>query len=55
MMWPSSHAAMPSRLLAAVLEREQREVRQPRDVGLGREYAKHAALVARPVAIGDRL
>ena len=37
------------RLLAAVLERVEREVGEPRDLALGRDYAEHAALVARPV------
>ena len=39
------------RLLAAVLEREQREVRQTGDVVSRREDAEHAALVARSVAM----
>ena len=51
MMWPSSQAAMPGRLLAAVLERVQREVRESGDVGLGRVDAEDAALVARSVAM----
>ncbi len=41
----------PRRLLAAVLERVQREVRQARDLVSGRVYAKHTALVARSVTV----
>ena len=41
----------PGRLLAAVLQREQREVREPGDVRLGRVHAEDAALVARSVAM----
>ena len=41
----------PRGLLAAVLEREQREVGEPRDVVLGRVDPEHAALVAWPVAM----
>ena len=37
------------RLLAAVLEGEEREVGEPRDVGLRRVDAEDAALVARSV------
>ena len=44
----------PGRLLAAVLEREQGEVREPGDVVLGRVDAEDAALVARAVAMVDR-
>ena len=40
------------RLLTAVLERVEREVRQPRYVRARRVHAENAALVARPVAIG---
>ena len=39
------------RLLAAVLEREQGEVREPGDVHPGRIHAEDAALVARSVAM----
>jgi hypothetical protein len=42
-----------SRLLAAVLERVEREVREPRDVVAGGIDPEHAALVARTVAIGN--
>ena len=42
------------RLLAAVLERVEREVGQPRDVAPGRDDAEDAALVARAVAIVER-
>ena len=38
------------RLLPAVLERVQREVREPSDIAAGRADAEHATLVARPVA-----
>ena len=41
----------PRRLLSAVLEREQREVREPCDVTLRRIDAEHAAFVARSIAI----
>ena len=43
----------PRRLLAAVLQREQREVRQSGDVVLRREDAEDTALVARAVAMVD--
>ena len=46
---------MPGRLLAAVLERVEREVGEPRDLRLGRVYAEDAALVARSVAIVERV
>ncbi len=45
----------PGRLLAAVLEREEREVGQPGDLGLGREHAEDPALVARSVAVFELL
>ena len=41
----------PGRLLPAVLEGEQGEVGEARDVMARRIYAEHAALVARPVAM----
>ena len=41
----------PGRLLAAVLERVEAEVGEPRDVVSGRVDAEHAALVARAVAV----
>ena len=40
----------PGRLLAAVLERVEAEVREARDLGFGRVYAEDAALVARSVS-----
>ena len=43
----------PGRLLAAVLERVEREVGEPGDVVAGRVHAEDAALVARAVAIGN--
>ena len=55
MMWPLVAGRDPGRLLAAVLEREEREVGEPGDVVLGRVDAEHAALVARAVAIGRDL
>ena len=51
MLPPARRGRDPGRLLAAVLEREQREVREPGDVVLGRVDPEHAALVARPVAM----
>jgi hypothetical protein len=42
----------PGGLLAAMLERVEREVRQSGDVMPGRGYAEDAALVARPIPIG---
>ena len=50
MMWPASLRGDARGLLAAVLERVEREVREARDVALGRVDAEDAALVARPVA-----
>ena len=44
----------PGRLLAAVLERVEREVGEPGDVVAGRVDAEDPALVARAVAIGAR-
>ncbi len=41
----------PGRLLAAVLQGEQREVGEPGDVTLGSEDAKDTALVARTVPV----
>jgi hypothetical protein len=41
------------RLLTAVLERVEREVRVAGDVVAGRVHAEHPALVARSVAIGN--
>src|SRR5512133_901072 len=43
------------RLLAAVLKRVEREVREAGDIRLGRINAEDAALVARTVAEGDGL
>ena len=43
----------PGRLLAAVLERVEREVGEPGDVVARRVHAEHAALVARSVAVGN--
>ena len=45
----------PGRLLAAVLERVQREVGEAGDVGLRGVHPEDATLVARSVAIGNRL
>ena len=39
------------RLLAAVLERVEREVGVPRDLATGRDYAEDAALIARAIAV----
>ena len=45
----------PGRLLATVLEREQREVGEPRDLVPGGTDPEDAALVARPVTeVGER-
>ena len=44
----------PSRLLAAVLEREQRKVRESGDVMLGSVDPEDAALVAGAIAMVDR-
>jgi hypothetical protein len=44
----------PRRLLAAVLQRVEREVRQARDVVTRREYAKNPALITRAVAVRKR-
>ena len=38
------------RLLAAVLERVEREVGEPRDLATRRDYAEDAALIARAIA-----
>ena len=43
----------PGRLLAAVLERVEREVGELRDLLAGRVHAEDAALVARAVAVGN--
>ena len=51
MMWPSSRRGDAGGLLAAVLERVQREVGEPGDVRLRRVDAEDAALVARSVAV----
>ena len=51
MMWPESAGGDAGRLLAAVLQRVQREVGEPGDVRLGRVHAEDAALVARSVAM----
>ena len=45
----------PGRLLAAVLQRVEAEVGEPGDVVPGCVYAKDAALVARPIAVGKPL
>ena len=45
----------PGRLLPAVLERVQREVREPGDVGFRRVDAEDAALVARALAGQGRM
>ena len=50
MIWPRG-GGDPGRLLATVLEREQREVGEPGDVALRREDAEDATLVARPVPV----
>ena len=39
------------RLLPAVLERVEREVREARDLATGRDYAEDAALIARAIAV----
>ena len=39
------------RLLAAVLERVEREVREPRDLAAGGDDAEDAALIARAIAV----
>ena len=39
------------RLLAAVLERVEREVREARDFATGGDYAEDAALIARAIAV----
>ena len=44
----------PGRLLAAVLERVEREVGEPGDLVPGRVDAEDPALVARAVAVGER-
>ena len=51
MMWPSLGRGDPRGLLAAVLERVEREVGEPGDVVSGRVDAEHTALVARAVAM----
>ena len=43
----------PGRLLAAVLERVEREVGELRDLRAGRVHAEDAALVARTIAVGN--
>ena len=43
----------PRRLLAAVLERVEPEVGEPRDVAAGRVHAEDPALIARAIAIGN--
>ncbi len=48
---PVAGARDPGGLLAAVLEGEEGEVGQARNVVLGRVNPEHAALVARPVAV----
>ena len=53
MLPPRGGGGDPGRLLAAVLEREQREVREPGDVVSGRVDPEDAALVARSVAMID--
>ena len=51
MLPPRGAVAMPGRLLAAVLEREQREVGETGDVVSGRIDPEDAALVAGSVAM----
>ena len=51
MMWPPCGGGDAGRLLAAVLERVEREVGQPRDVAPRRHDAEDAALVARAVTV----
>ena len=48
---PPRRGRDPRRLLPAVLEREQREVREASDLVLGSVDPEHSALVARPVAM----
>ena len=56
MMWPpTSRRGDARRLLPAVLERVQREVGEAGDVVLGRVDPEDAALVARSVAIVERV
>src|SRR6185503_14648564 len=42
----------PGRLLAAVLQRVEREVGEPGDVVARRVYAEHPAFITRAVAVG---
>ena len=51
MLPPRWRGRDPGRFLAAVLEREQREVGEPGDVVLGRVDPEDAALVAWAVAM----
>ena len=45
----------PGRLLTAVLQRVEREVRELRDLAVGRVHAEDPALVARAVALRNRI
>src|SRR5204862_228761 len=46
-------AGNPGRLLAAMLECVEREVRKPRHIAARRVYAEHPALIVRAIAIGN--
>ena len=51
MMWPFCDVAMPGRLLAAMLERVEREVGESSDLATGCDDAEDTALIARAIAV----